>query len=197
MQPDGPTLNERKKQRAMIRIQQCALELFMRQGYDETTVEQIAEAAEVSQSSFFRYFQTKGAVILYDSLDPVIIDSFLSQPADMPVVHAFREAMKMTYEGLSEERMVLERERFRLVTTVPELVSVILAETAQGLDMLAMMIAKRTHRDADEIAVRNLAGAIIGVVMATFLKIRNDDGIYVDPIESVDVALKALEDGLL
>ena len=197
MQQGTLTLSERKKQKAMLRIQQCALELFMRQGYDATTVEQIAEAAEVSQSSFFRYFQTKGAVILYDSLDPVIIDIFLKQPAHMSVVRAFREAMKLAYASLPSDRLMLERERFRLIITVPELTTVILTEMAQGLDMLAIMIAKRLGRHPDEVAVRNLAGAIVGIVLATFLKIQNNNDVYADPIESVDIALRALEDGLL
>ena len=197
MQRGTLTLSERKKQKAMLRIQQCALELFMRQGYDATTVEQIAEAAEVSQSSFFRYFQTKGAVILYDSLDPVIIDIFLKQPAHMSVVRAFREAMKQAYASLPSDRLMLERERFRLIVTVPELTTVILTEMAQGLDILAIMIAKRLGRHPDEVAVRNLAGAIVGIVLATFLKIQNNSDVYADPIESVDVALRALEDGLL
>ena len=197
MQRGTLTLSERKKQKAMLRIQQCALELFMRQGYDATTVEQIAEAAEVSQSSFFRYFQTKGAVILYDSLDPVIIDIFLKQPAHMSVVRAFREAMKLAYASLPSDRLMLERERFRLIITVPELTTVILTEMAQGLDMLAIMIAKRLGRHPDEVVVRNLAGAIVGIVLATFLKIQNNNDVYADPIESVDIALRALEDGLL
>lgn len=197
MQQGALTLSERKKQKAMLRIQQCALELFIHQGYDATTVEQIAESAEVSQSSFFRYFQTKGAVILYDSLDPVIIDIFLHQPAHMSVVRAFREAMKTAYVSLPPDRLVLERERFRLIATIPELTTVILTEMAQGLDMLAVMIAKRLGRHPDEVAVRNLAGAIVGVVLATFLKIQNDNDVNADPVANVDIALQALEDGLL
>jgi len=58
-----PGLREQKIAKAKVLIQECALRLFAEQGYSKTTVEQIAEAAEVSSSTFFRYFQTKEAIV--------------------------------------------------------------------------------------------------------------------------------------
>jgi transcriptional regulator GlxA family with amidase domain len=54
-----PGLRERKKTKTRAAIREHALRLFREQGYEATTVEQIAEAAEVSHSTFFRYFPTK------------------------------------------------------------------------------------------------------------------------------------------
>src|SRR5207237_10604602 len=59
-------LRERKKVRTRGAIQHHALRLFREQGYEETTVSQIAEAAEVSESTFFRYFASKEATVLED-----------------------------------------------------------------------------------------------------------------------------------
>ena len=69
-------LRERKKARTRAAIQRHALRLFREQGYDATTVSQIAEAAEVSDSTFFRYFPTKEDVVLWDEFDPLIIEVF-------------------------------------------------------------------------------------------------------------------------
>ena len=66
-------LRELKKARTRAEIQRQALLLFQQQGYAATTVEQIAAAAEVSQSTFFRYFPSKEHVVLYDDYDPILI----------------------------------------------------------------------------------------------------------------------------
>ncbi len=75
----------RKKAKTRAVIQRRALRLFHDQGYKATTVEQIAEAAEVSPSTFFRYFRTKEDVFLYDPFDPVLIEAVqLSRPTCPP-----------------------------------------------------------------------------------------------------------------
>jgi AcrR family transcriptional regulator len=58
-----PGLRERKKLRTRSTLVDVAAELCLRQGYDNTTVEQIAAAADVSPRTFSRYFPTKDAVI--------------------------------------------------------------------------------------------------------------------------------------
>lgn len=59
-----PGLRERKKQRTRATLVDAAMDLCLRNGYDSTTVEQIAAAAEVSPRTFSRYFATKDAVFL-------------------------------------------------------------------------------------------------------------------------------------
>ena len=54
---------ERKKLATRQRLMQAALQLFSEHGYDATTVEEIAEAADVAKSTFFNYFETKEAIV--------------------------------------------------------------------------------------------------------------------------------------
>ena len=68
-----PSLRERKKAQTRAAIQTHALRLFREQGYDATTIEQIIEAADVSETTFFRYFPTKEDVVLQDDFDPLIV----------------------------------------------------------------------------------------------------------------------------
>ena len=86
--PDAgrPGLRERKKARTRAAIREHALRLFREQGYDATTVEQIAEAAEVSPSTFFRYFPTKEDVVLQDDMELLWIDALRAQPAGLSTI---------------------------------------------------------------------------------------------------------------
>src|SRR3954449_11756401 len=67
------SLRERKKQKTRWAIQEHALRLFAQQGYEATTVEQIAAAAEISPSTFFRYFPSKEDLVIQDQYDDMMI----------------------------------------------------------------------------------------------------------------------------
>ena len=60
---DNLSRRERKKRETRWRLMTAALHLFLEQGYDATTVEQIAEAADVAKGTFFNYFETKEAIL--------------------------------------------------------------------------------------------------------------------------------------
>lgn len=188
-------LRERKIARAKASIQECALRLFAKQGYVKTTVEQIADVAEVSPSTFFRYFQTKEAVVLYDSLDPIIVEAFRRQPPEFSIIQALRNAMKETFGSLSTEKHTLEMQRFELLRTIPELRVTMYEEMARNIDLFAEIIGERTQKDPDSLEVRNLAGAIIGVGMAALIQAYKRPK-EIDSVDTFDAALARLESGL-
>ena len=95
------SLRERKKARTRASIREHALRLFRERGYDATTVDQIAAAAEVSPSTFFRYFPTKEDVVLRDDLDDRILEAFARQPASLTPVAAVRAAIREAVETFS------------------------------------------------------------------------------------------------
>ena len=89
----GLDWRQRKKTATRDRIRASALQLFREQGYDATTVEQIAAAAGVSHMTFFRYYPAKEDVALSDSYDPLIA-SFLAQtPATWPLTQRIRAVL--------------------------------------------------------------------------------------------------------
>lgn len=161
-----PGLRERKKAKTRAAIQRHALRLFREQGYDATTVEQIAAAVEVSPSTFFRYFPTKEDVVLYDDLDPVLIAAFGAQPGDLTPIQALRGALRAVFAGLSADQMTEQWERMRLILAIPELRMRMLDQFASMIDLVADLVARRSGRGADDIAVRAYAGAIMGALLA-------------------------------
>ena len=68
-------LRERKKAKTRTAIQHVALRPFREQGCEATTIEQIAEAVEISPSTFFRYYGAKEDLVLTDDYDPLIIEA--------------------------------------------------------------------------------------------------------------------------
>ena len=184
-----PGLRERKKAKTFAAIQAHALRLFREQGYHETTVEQIADAAEVSPSTFFRYFPTKEDVVLYDDFDPRMVAALLAQPAELSPVAALRRALRQAYEEAPTEVTDRERQRHTLVRTVPEL----RARMVDGVVMLTDALAERTGRPHDDIAVRTLAGAIVGIGVAAMLIA---DEHPTDFVEQFDAHLAQFEAGL-
>ena len=78
------SLRERKKAETRARIQEEAMRLFLAQGYDATTVDQIAEAAGVSHMTFFRNFPAKEDVVATDDYDPMMAELIRARPAGEP-----------------------------------------------------------------------------------------------------------------
>jgi AcrR family transcriptional regulator len=91
-QPDTDW-RQAKKTATRDRIRASALRLFREQGYDATTVEQIAAAAGVSHMTFFRYFPAKEDVALSDGYDPLIVAMLSQTPADWPLARRIRAVL--------------------------------------------------------------------------------------------------------
>src|SRR3954467_13009256 len=98
----SPGLRERKKARTRAAIREHAMRLFEEQGYAATTVDQIAEAADVSPSTFFRYFPSKEDVALSDEFDPLIIAAMRNQPAGLDPIETIRRAIKAALAEISD-----------------------------------------------------------------------------------------------
>jgi len=195
LRPAG--LRERKKARTRAAIREHALRLFREQGYPATTVEQIADAAEVSPATFFRYFPTKEDVVLQDDFDIVTLAALEAQPAGLSPIAAFRAAAAATMAALTPEDMEHFRETTQLTMAVPELRARAIDEFTRTIEVISAAIAARAGRDPDDFAARNMAGAIIGVIMASTMPWQTDQEADVkNMFDRIDAALAHLEAGL-
>jgi AcrR family transcriptional regulator len=196
--PSRPGLRERKKARTRAAIREQALRLIREQGYEATTIEQIAEAAEVSPSTFFRYFPTKEDVVLQDDIDPLALAAFAEQPAGLAPIAAFRAAARSTFASLDDNQLATLAETARLSFAVPEVRARAVDELARTIGVIAEATAQRYGRDLDDFAVWNIAGAIVGVIMAATMPWTDwtEAGSAPDLLERIDAALAHLEAGL-
>src|SRR5260370_10764983 len=138
--PFGRGLRERKKLKTKEAIQREALRLFAAQGYAETTIEQIAAAAEISPSTFFNYFPTKEDVVLFDRYDPMIFSMMSSIPPSQPlsaVVYGLLDGLG----GVVHRRHDVILARSKLSLAVPELLARLRAEIGKGQNPIPPVLA--------------------------------------------------------
>jgi AcrR family transcriptional regulator len=166
MSTNGPGLRERKKAETRAAIRSAALRLFREQGYHKTTTEQIVAAADVSPSTFFRYFPTKERVVLSDNIDGVMLAAFAAQPPDVPVFSALAAAIE---QGKAEVDGDNEEERRRLIATVPELQTARLADIDHMIEVLMDAVVLRLGLEADSFRARILTGALSGAIRAAVI----------------------------
>lgn len=165
-QPLG--LRERKKIRTRQTIRREAFRLIELNGYAATTIEQIADAADVSPSTFFRYFPSKESLLLADDLDPLILAAFRAQPPDLSLIQAFRGAYRAVMSELPADQLEFENTRQRLIFSIPELKAAMVDEYYRTVSVVAEAIGHRIGRDADDFDVRVFAGAMTGAMMAAY-----------------------------
>ncbi|MGH3300208.1 MAG: TetR family transcriptional regulator [Streptosporangiaceae bacterium] len=195
-------LRERKKARTRAAIRQNALRLFRQQGYYATTIEQIADAAEVSPATFFRYFPTKEDVVLQDDIDVISLDALSAQPPELGPIAAFRAAATETFASLSPDDLARFRETIELTAAIPEIRARAIDEFVRTINQIADAVALRAGRSAGEFEVRTVAGAIIGVIMSVTVPGSTDTWLpeamldVADVFARIDRGLAYLERGL-
>jgi AcrR family transcriptional regulator len=116
-----PDWRQRKKTATRDRIRANALRLFREQGYDATTVEQIAAAAGVSHMTFFRYFPTKEDVALSDSYDPMIAALLAQTPDTWPLTQRIRAALLQGLEQVYDTDRDTLLAQNKLIVSTPVL----------------------------------------------------------------------------
>jgi AcrR family transcriptional regulator len=189
-----PGLRERKKLRTRSSIQKEAMRLFLEKGFEETTIEDIADAVEISPSTFFNYFPSKEAVVFQDDLDPLIIEAFDAQPSTVNPIRRLRNAMRSVFENLTPDQEKLVRDRARLFLATPELRGAMFSQFADLVNQIAELLAKRVGNKTSDFAVRNMSGAVLGVLLASMLMVMEDP--KADMLKLADAALAHLEAGL-
>ncbi|MGW1888919.1 TetR/AcrR family transcriptional regulator [Streptomyces sp. NPDC002004] len=170
-----PGLRERKKRRTRDALLRAALELFCAQGYERTTVDEIAEAAEVSQRTFFRYFANKEetAFAMQRMVESRFVDELRTRPADEAPLEALRRAVLDSWDTIGEaiEQTVpveLHLRTFQLIESTPALLAVHLRRTMELEEEIARIIAEREGLDVDaDPRPRVAVAAFSGVMRVT------------------------------
>lgn len=149
-QPSGAGLRARKKAATQYLLRETALRLFSEKGFVAVSVDEIATGADVSRSTFFRYFGSKEAV-LFDEIDEtgdVFLKHLNACPADETPWEAFEKALIATSEPTESDAQRDQQQRMldELLRNDPALHGRRLALVEQWTDVLAVVFARRAGR---------------------------------------------------
>jgi AcrR family transcriptional regulator len=161
------SLRERKKARTREAIIDAALDLFERNGYDDTTIEEIADAADVSPRTFFRYFDSKLELIMvrsdskHDDLGPALA----ARPPDEGLLEAIRQVMKTQLDTQLADPLVLRE--LQVMLSTPSLRTMAREHFYDEEAGLARAVAGRLGLAEDNLSVHVISGIIASALWAT------------------------------
>ncbi|WP_314035081.1 TetR family transcriptional regulator [Dietzia sp. CH92] len=150
-------------------IVSVALELFDRQGYEATSVDQIAEAAHISRRTLFRYFPGKAAIAWgeFDEQIHLMLDYLDSVPDEVPLREALADAL-VEFNTFPDSQTGVHRTRMRLLLGVDELRAHSTLVYADWRRAVAGFVAHRRGESVDDLIPASTAHAALGIALSAY-----------------------------
>ncbi|GAA1626701.1 hypothetical protein GCM10009679_34620 [Saccharothrix algeriensis] len=177
-----------RRGRTRALLLECALDLFEQQGYERTTVAQIASAAGVTEMTFFRHFAAKERLVVEDPYDPVIAGAVAAQPRTMAPLARAVAGLRAAWGRLPEPESAAVRRRVRIAAATPSLRAAISANNAATEQIL---VDQLVADGADPGPARVAAAAVLAGLTAALLDWSQRDGVALTDV--VSAALDTLE----
>ena len=165
----APVQLGRRRITTRAELEHVAFELFDRQGFEGTTVDDIASAAGIGRRTFFRYFGSKNDVP-WGNFEAELgrMRAFLAGcPRELPLMDAIRLAI-VDFNTVPPEDEVWHRRRMRLILGVPVLQAHSTLRYAEWRAVIADFVAGRTGEPAGRLIPQTIAYASLGVAIAAY-----------------------------
>jgi len=193
--PTGVRAQRKEETRAAIR--DAAFRLFAEQGFEATTVDDIAAAADVSPRTFFRYFPTKDDVVFNDHPERLedLREMLAARPDDEPILDSLRAVVRSLADDMDakHDQIVASQEMSR---TSPTLAARGLALQRELTDIIAEFVADRMGVDPVTDQVPGLVGGVVFAAVTAAMNTWVATGARDELAELVERALELLDQGL-
>lgn len=143
-----------------------ALGLFERQGYDETSVAQVAAAAGVTEMTFFRHFGAKERVVLDDPYDPLLVAAVAQQPRSESALRRSVAGLRSEWRDIPPGAVDVVRRRTRIVARTPALRGAVWQNNARTEDAV---VEQLVADGCDPLEARAAVGATLAALTAALL----------------------------
>jgi TetR/AcrR family transcriptional regulator, regulator of mycofactocin system len=175
---------------SVAELSHIGLELFIRNGFDATTVDDIAEAAGIGRRTFFRYFPSKNDLPWgeFDALIAAMRRYLMAVPREVPIREAIRGAV-LRFNEFPDIEVSYHRQRMTLLLTVPTLVGHSTLRFAAWRQAVAEFVAERLGQDVDDLLPKTIGYTYLAVSIAAY-----ERWLLVPDAALLDVLSQALDD---
>jgi mycofactocin system transcriptional regulator len=188
-----PVISRAGRRRVTSReeLEHAAFDLFGRQGFDRTTVDDIAAAAGIGRRTFFRYFPSKNDVPWgnFEAELERMRARLAACQRQTPLMDAIRVAI-VDFNRIEPEQVPWHRRRMELILRTPTLQAHSTLRYAAWREVIAEFVGERTGQSPDALAPRTIAYAALGVAVAAYEQWLETDG--TDLSDLLDGAMREL-----
>ena len=175
-------------------LEQVALDLFAHEGFEEITVDRIAEAAGVGRRTFFRYYASKNDVV-WGEFDVMLaeMEAYLDAIDDRPLVEGLADAV-IRFNAVPTEAVAAHRQRMALILHVPALQAHSTLRYAEWRDVVARYVARRRGVAPESFDAQLIGQLALGAAAAAYEEWLRDGS--ADLAELLADAFATLADGI-
>jgi AcrR family transcriptional regulator len=194
------SLRERKRIKTQMQLADKAIALFLERGYDNVTVDEIADAVEVSPRTFYRYYPAKEDVLFpYEQASASLLrDALMARPREETSLVAVKNALLSLADDF-EQRKEPFLKRMQIVATTPALQARSLEQMVTWERILAAALAERRGTPPETLAPRLIAAASVAglrVALETWLSGPDEPplaDLVVEVLDRLDSGLRAYD----
>jgi mycofactocin system transcriptional regulator len=159
----------RRRVTSRAELEHAAFALFVENGFEQTTVDDIAAAAGIGRRTFFRYFPSKNDIPwgAFELELEKMRDRLKACPREVPLMDAIRVAL-IDFNHVAPAQVPLHRRRMELILRVPALFAHSTLRFTAWRQVIADFVAERTGRRRDDLAPQVVAHAVLGVAVAAY-----------------------------
>jgi mycofactocin system transcriptional regulator len=175
-QPEAGGQPGRRRVTSQAELEHVAFELFEENGFEQTTVEDIATAAGIGRRTFFRYFPSKNDVPwgMFELELERMRARLKTCPRDVQLMDAIRVAL-VDFNQVEPGQIPRHRQRMELILQVPALLAHSTLRFAAWREVIAEFVADRTGQRPDALAPQTIAHAVLGVALAAYEQWLDDE----------------------
>jgi mycofactocin system transcriptional regulator len=199
MRPDPEPRLGRRRSTTWDHITDVAIDLFAARGFDEVSVDDVAQAAGIARRTLFRYYASKNAIpwgdfdahlvqlrTLLDAVDPRV-----------PIGSALRAAL-LAFNTFGDQETARHRRRMRVILQTAALQAYSMTMYAGWREVVAAFVAKRSGANPSDLIPQTVAWTMLGVALSAYEHWLADESVSLqqalgDAFDTVGYGLEALD----